>query len=55
VALIQGGEAIRSAVRTILHDTKDTPHIFNLGHGIRPETPIAHVEEMLRLIRNSGA
>ena len=55
VALIQGGEALRNAVRTILHETKDTPHIFNLGHGIRPETPIAHVEEMLRLIRNPSA
>jgi uroporphyrinogen decarboxylase len=55
LAFIQGGEALRGAVRSILHDTKGTPHIFNLGHGIRPETPIAHVEEMLRLVRNPGA
>jgi uroporphyrinogen decarboxylase len=55
VALIQGGEALRSAVRSILADTKGTPHIFNLGHGIRPETPIAHVEDLLRLIRNTAA
>jgi uroporphyrinogen decarboxylase len=27
-------------------------HIFNLGHGILPETPIAHVEQTLRRIRN---
>ncbi|MFL5236066.1 MAG: uroporphyrinogen decarboxylase family protein, partial [Rhizomicrobium sp.] len=25
--------------------------IFNLGHGIQPETPIAHVEQMLRRVR----
>ncbi len=55
LALIQGGSALADAVRAILHDTKGMPHIFNLGHGIRPETPIAHVEELLRLIRNAGA
>jgi uroporphyrinogen decarboxylase len=54
VALIQGGEALRSAVHSILADTKGTPHIFNLGHGIRPGTPIAHVEDLLRLIRNTA-
>jgi len=25
--------------------------IFNLGHGILPETPIAHVEQMLKRVR----
>ncbi|MGZ9112749.1 MAG: uroporphyrinogen decarboxylase family protein, partial [Rhodoplanes sp.] len=28
------------------------PFIFNLGHGILPETPIAHVEQMLRRVRS---
>jgi uroporphyrinogen decarboxylase len=27
------------------------PFIFNLGHGILPETPIAHVEQMLKRVR----
>jgi uroporphyrinogen decarboxylase len=27
------------------------PFIFNLGHGILPETPIAHVEQMLARVR----
>ena len=27
------------------------PLIFNLGHGVLPETPIAHVERMLRRVR----
>ncbi|MGB9117405.1 uroporphyrinogen decarboxylase family protein, partial [Bradyrhizobium sp.] len=26
--------------------------IFNLGHGILPETPIAHVEQMLKRVRD---
>jgi uroporphyrinogen decarboxylase len=51
IVLIQGGEALRIAVRQILQDTDGKPHIFNLGHGIRPETPIAHVEDLLALIR----
>jgi uroporphyrinogen decarboxylase len=27
--------------------------IFNLGHGILPETPIAHVEQMLKRVRGA--
>jgi uroporphyrinogen decarboxylase len=26
------------------------PFIFNLGHGILPDTPIAHVERVLELV-----
>jgi uroporphyrinogen decarboxylase len=29
------------------------PFIFNLGHGILPETPIAHVEQMLKRVRGT--
>ena len=29
--------------------------IFNLGHGIQPETPIPHVEQMIRRVRGNGA
>ncbi len=55
LALIQGGDALRQSVAGILRDTKGHPHIFNLGHGIRPETPVEHVADMLRLIRNADA
>ena len=27
------------------------PHIFNLGHGILPETPIENVERLVRLVK----
>jgi uroporphyrinogen decarboxylase len=30
---------------------RGAPHIFNLGHGILPETPIAHVEQMIARVR----
>jgi uroporphyrinogen decarboxylase len=52
LALIAGGDAMASAVARILAAFADRPHIFNLGHGILPDTPIAHVEQLLALIRN---
>ena len=42
---------MRQAVAKVLDGFAGRPHIFNLGHGVVPETPIAHVEEMLRLVR----
>jgi uroporphyrinogen decarboxylase len=51
LALLAGGEALRDAVKRILDAFADRPHIFNLGHGILQETPIAHVEELLRLVK----
>jgi uroporphyrinogen decarboxylase len=51
LALIAGGEALESAVRRILKSFADRPHVFNLGHGILPDTPIAHVEQLIALVR----
>ena len=51
LALIAGGEALEKAVERIISTFEDRPHIFNLGHGILPDTPIAHVEHLLRLVR----
>jgi uroporphyrinogen decarboxylase len=51
IALIAGGAALDRAVDDILEATAGRPHIFNLGHGILPETPIGHVEQLLKRIR----
>ena len=48
LALIAGGEALEKAVARILSSLAGRPHIFNLGHGILPDTPIAHVEQLAR-------
>jgi len=53
LALIAGGEALDSAVDAILAAFAGRPHIFNLGHGILPDTPIAHVEHLLGRLRGS--
>lgn len=49
--LIEGGARLDARVRELLDAYRGRPHIFNLGHGVRPETPIAHVERVLELIR----
>ncbi len=51
--LIAGGEAMDSRVRELKAVYSDRPHIFNLGHGVRPETPIAHVERVIELVREA--
>jgi uroporphyrinogen decarboxylase len=51
IALIAGGAALDKAVDDILQAMAGKPFIFNLGHGILPETPIAHVEQLLKRIR----
>ena len=51
LALLAGGEPMRRSVRRILDALGTRPHIFNLGHGISKETPIAHVEELVQLVK----
>jgi uroporphyrinogen decarboxylase len=51
LALVGGGEQLRTAVEHILDAFADRPHIFNLGHGIQQTTPIEHVEELVALVK----
>jgi len=51
LALIAGGDALDRAVDDVLANYADGRLIFNLGHGITPQTPIAHVEQMVRRVR----
>ncbi len=45
-------EKIENEVCSILKEFRDKSFIFNLGHGILPETPIENVELLIKLIRN---
>lgn len=51
--LLAGGEQMDSRVREIVSAFRSRPHIFNLGHGIVPETPIAHVERLIAVARGA--
>ncbi len=51
LALLAGGAALDRAVDDVLANFGGGRLIFNLGHGILPETPVAHVEQMLRRVR----
>jgi uroporphyrinogen decarboxylase len=50
--LVAGGPDLDRRVREIVEGLRGRPHIFNLGHGVVPETPIAHVEQTLRVLRS---
>jgi len=49
--LVSGGEALRQEVERQLRILNTGPYIFNLGHGILPETPPHHVENLINLIK----
>jgi uroporphyrinogen decarboxylase len=53
LALLAGGAALDAAIDKVRRDFAGRPHIFNLGHGILPQTPIAHVEHLVKRLRTS--
>jgi uroporphyrinogen decarboxylase len=53
LALIAGGHVLDTAIDRILNAFAGRPHIFNLGHGILPDTPIAHVEHLIARVRTA--
>jgi uroporphyrinogen decarboxylase len=50
-ALLAGGRALDEGVDAILAALGPAQFIFNLGHGVLPDTPIAHVERMIARVR----
>jgi uroporphyrinogen decarboxylase len=55
LALLAGGPSLDREIDAVLASFSDRPFIFNLGHGILPETPIAHVEQMITRVRTFRA
>tara|TARA_R110002167_G_scaffold228549_8_gene433632 strand:- start:27 stop:1103 length:1077 start_codon:yes stop_codon:yes gene_type:complete len=53
--VVVGGEAMAAEVRRIRGALGGGPFIFNLGHGIVPQTPPEHVAELVRLVRAPAA
>ena len=54
LALLTGGPAMEAEVAHILAAFADGPFIFNLGHGILPETPVPHVKKLIELVRGTS-
>lgn len=51
LALIANEKTLDATVCRILDAFAGRPHIFNLGHGILPDTPIARVEQLIALVK----
>jgi uroporphyrinogen decarboxylase len=51
--LVAGGEALSHEALALRGALRGRPHIFNLGHGIVPETPTAHVGQLVDLVRTA--
>ena len=51
--LIAGGEALDAAVDNILNEARGVPFVFNLGHGVLPETPVENVARLVAQVRGA--
>lgn len=52
--LIAGGAALDEGIDAILENLADGPLVFNLGHGVTPDTPVDHVSQMVKRVQAFG-
>ncbi len=50
--LVAGGSCLERSVKKIKETLREKPFIFNLGHGLLPETPLRHIEELVCLVKD---
>jgi uroporphyrinogen decarboxylase len=51
LAVVAGGKPLEDETRLILRRMRGRPYVFNLGHGIVPQTPPEHVGALVELVR----
>ncbi|MDH3234165.1 MAG: uroporphyrinogen decarboxylase [Alphaproteobacteria bacterium] len=51
ILLVEGGAPMETAARAILSVLSGGPFVFNLGHGVLPQTPPEHVAQLLQVVR----
>jgi uroporphyrinogen decarboxylase len=51
ILLVAGGAPLERRVGAILEALAPGPFVFNLGHGVLPDTPVEHVERLIRLVK----
>ena len=52
LALLVGGKTLDTAADRIIEAFASGPFIFNLGHGVLPDTPVAHIERLMARVRS---
>ena len=52
--LVEGGKQMKTHVADLLRAFQGTPYVFNLGHGIVPQTPVDHVAQLVELVKGRG-
>lgn len=52
--LVAGGTELDAGIDAILSAVRGRPHVFNLGHGVLPETPIPHIERLVARVRGTS-
>jgi uroporphyrinogen decarboxylase len=53
LVLVAGGAVLDGAVDEILSAARGRPFIFNLGHGVVPETPLENVSRLVDRVRQA--
>ena len=54
VAVLAGGEAMRREALHVREAGRGRAHVFNLGHGVLPQTPVEHVADLVRTVRETA-
>jgi uroporphyrinogen decarboxylase len=49
--LVTGGDSLKRGIHSIHQEMKGRPYIFNLGHGVLPQTPLPHLEDCVKWVR----
>jgi uroporphyrinogen decarboxylase len=52
LALFAGAELVEAGAQDLLQQTDGHPHIFNLGHGVHPQTPYESVVRLVHTVKN---
>lgn len=52
LTLVVGGKALEEAAKDVLIAFRNSPHIFNLGHGITPDATPAHVDRLVQIVKS---